>query len=225
MSKVVIKLGNSKNPSNHIRFKDPGVSLDHLEIEYLDKHHLLINDMDSTNGTFVNGTKFLQVKVVASDIIQVGQTKVTGAWLIQEVEKIINQNKVVFYNEFLDLKVLFEEFDKKNNRLTYKYFVKVQMLRFGTIGLLLVLFIVLGPKLGVPDYLRVGIGLMGGIIGFLLAEKLFSRAGFQDKKRSLREEYSQKLQCPKCKLTLVNNSYKYWKEQRICPRCQANWVE
>lgn len=64
----VLKLGRSKN--NHIVIKNPYVSGKHLVIRS-ESGIVRVEDVGSTNGTFVNGKKITQVKLHAGDVISI----------------------------------------------------------------------------------------------------------------------------------------------------------
>lgn len=53
---------------------DPDISRMHAMMEVKDKTQIVLRDMDSTNGTFVNGKKISTVEIRVGDIIQFGQT-------------------------------------------------------------------------------------------------------------------------------------------------------
>jgi diguanylate cyclase (GGDEF)-like protein len=67
-------IGRAQNAE--VRLVDDGVSRQHASVRY-DGKTLAVNDLDSRNGTFVNGTKITQLtKLEDGDKIQVGRTTV-----------------------------------------------------------------------------------------------------------------------------------------------------
>lgn len=54
---------------------DPHVSKKHASIEVWSRTHIYLKDLDSTNGTFLNGVRISRTKLQDGDIIQVGDTK------------------------------------------------------------------------------------------------------------------------------------------------------
>ena len=68
-----IKIG--KAPSNDIVIKDTTVSREHLEIFIDDDKNVFITDLNSTNGTYVNGVRIdKSVKLETFDILLVGNS-------------------------------------------------------------------------------------------------------------------------------------------------------
>lgn len=54
--------------------KDPDVSRMHAMVEVKDGTSILVRDMDSTNGTFVNGKKITSSDLKVGDVVQFGKT-------------------------------------------------------------------------------------------------------------------------------------------------------
>jgi len=60
----------------HLRISDPNVSRQHAVIEVLDSGDVRLTDLESTNGTLLNGERIRGPTVVCSgDVIEVGCTK------------------------------------------------------------------------------------------------------------------------------------------------------
>ena len=74
----VITIGRSKD-HNNIVIEDPAVSKSHLQIIKDDNGDYYVIDLDSTNGTFVNGTRITgKVQLHKGDIVVIGNT--TLSW-------------------------------------------------------------------------------------------------------------------------------------------------
>jgi TonB family protein len=59
----------------HLRISDPNVSRQHAIVEVLDTGEVRITDLESTNGTFLNGVKIDRAVLKSGDEIVVGQTR------------------------------------------------------------------------------------------------------------------------------------------------------
>lgn len=72
-------IGNG--PACDLRLSDPTVSRRHAAIEYADKR-LRITDLQSTNGTFVDGVSIVEAYVGGGEVVRLGET----ALVVQAVE-------------------------------------------------------------------------------------------------------------------------------------------
>ena len=68
------KIGVGRAPDNDIVVADANVSRHHARIEHLGTRYVL-QDLGSTNGTFVNGAKVEEQSLKEGDVIVVGKTK------------------------------------------------------------------------------------------------------------------------------------------------------
>lgn len=73
LEKPSTKIG--KREGNDLILSDKTVSRNHVEIEYTSDSFLL-RDMNSTNGTYVNGTKVKEAYLAPGDIIKLGNTAI-----------------------------------------------------------------------------------------------------------------------------------------------------
>ncbi|MCB0516372.1 MAG: FHA domain-containing protein [Chitinophagales bacterium] len=219
------KLGNAKNPKNDIPIQDSSVSSEHLELWWDDKANLIIKDIGSKNGTKKNGIFIRQTDVKPNDKIEIGFNIFTGAELINKAIPFKYMGKVQFFDEFQAMKPFFEQYQKDSLKIKGTRSIKIQLFRSLIMLILLGAFYVFGTQLGIPPFFRFAISLLGGTLGFFLANKIFDEKTITDKLAILREEYSDKLKCPKCTYSLVSKDFLFWKNQRKCPKCQANWVK
>ena len=69
-----------RDPSNHVQLRDASASRHHARIELRDTHALL-KDLGSNNGTFVNGARIEQEKLLESgDRIRIGRVTLLFEW-------------------------------------------------------------------------------------------------------------------------------------------------
>lgn len=219
-----IKLGNSRNPQNHIKVNDRSVGFNHLELEWTDDGILLIYDLNSTNFTKVNGVKVRQSRISPNDKIEVGDTIFTGQELMDVTARYRFKNKIRFFKEFDALGQHFISYEEKKKKAISGYKNKVSFIRFGFPVILLVLFLGFGEQLGIPKDARLLISLAGGGIAAVLADKLVSKENLNNNLHKLEMEYNTILACPKCATSLIKKSYLHWKNQRKCKSCEANWI-
>ena len=63
-----------RGTKNDITLQDPSVSRRHAVIEF-DAEGAIVNDLGSTNGTFVNGERVTMQRIVSGDTVRFGKTK------------------------------------------------------------------------------------------------------------------------------------------------------
>ena len=62
-----------RNPANNIYLQDRSVSRSHCQIKMdSDAGHCVVEDLGSTNGTFVNGERVTERRLNEGDLIQLG---------------------------------------------------------------------------------------------------------------------------------------------------------
>ncbi len=107
----LIRIGS--RGQNHLQLKDENVSRDHAHVEVTDSGQVRLIDMESTNGTFVNGKRVVQTTLRPGDEIVLGDTKLViefemsatamGAetFLSGYVDKAMDSGKVAFEGKLL----------------------------------------------------------------------------------------------------------------------------
>jgi hypothetical protein len=73
LTKATTRLGRGADAD--IRIDDPGVSRHHAEIRVA--HDVVVRDLDSTNGTYVNGTLIAEQPLRDGSIVTIGSTNLT----------------------------------------------------------------------------------------------------------------------------------------------------
>lgn len=94
--KKLIKVG--KKSDNDIVTNDKTVSRYHIEIQLTDDNSYLLRDLNSTNGTIINGMKVKEAFLSPGDLIEIGKTKIEFQSFDEKVQ-IEPSNK----NEFGDM--------------------------------------------------------------------------------------------------------------------------
>ncbi len=225
MKDVEFIIGNKDNHSAQLKLNDIAVSYTHALITKLGQTSFVLIDQKSKNGTIVNDHYIKSKLVEDTDIIKLGQQSFLGHEIIILVNKEVNSNRIQFFEEFQEVLTDFEEYNSLTKKTNASYKQKVSIIRYGLPALLFILFLALGEKLGIPQNVRVLVPLIGGGLASVFADKLFSQEDLKHRLQSIREEYSEKLVCPKCRTELIHKSATYWINKRKCPRCNANWID
>lgn len=202
------------------------VSRIHAKI-VIDKDEILLQDLNSTNGTYVNGRGIESKLVTVNDKITLGKETEYIVDLIEIIERyntIINENKTDYTKEFDELKKIYDEYRKKINKVNE--LKNIQQITLGVIAL-----VVLIAKTLLDDNkpLLYFVLIFASLIGISVSVYvLVTSKKFPDKKQLIDLEYSSKYRCPKktCKFKfpLKDDSYSWikLKHNKKCPnKCGA----
>lgn len=227
MNNNISYLGNANNPSNDIKVNDSMVSRRHLKISYISDDKLLIEDLGSTNGTYVNSkNRAIRTKEIGKgDIVLVGNSQFSGEELLKLIKKKILEDKIDFSDEFQLVKREFENRKKELKKLNNNFHTRTNIARV-LIVVLIFLFYFLILKDYMPETLKemaLVILIIGSGISALLVEKLFSKEEVAERRNIIMENYESRIACPKCNHYLGNKSLRYWIRMGGCPVCEAKW--
>ena len=70
----MITIGKAND--NEYVVNDPSVSRHHARLTYEKEGHWILEDLGSTNGTFVNGIQIARKQVTSKDVIKLGDSYV-----------------------------------------------------------------------------------------------------------------------------------------------------
>jgi pSer/pThr/pTyr-binding forkhead associated (FHA) protein len=118
---------------NTFQIPDPSVSSHHCEI-LLKGNEVTIRDLNSTNGTFINGQQITEASLKPSQILRLGQVEVR----LEGDQATTSQKKTLDHTQVVPQGIKFEElgqmaksgnpgFEKKSNKGT-KIFITVAII-------------------------------------------------------------------------------------------------
>ena len=202
--------------------ENPSVSGKHAEIEISDDYQrLTLKDLDSSNGTRVNGRSILAKEISNSDQIIFGNVEVDSIELINNVNHYVKESRNDFHKEFQELKLIEETYLDKRNRLNKYYKIKTSLPKI----LLTLLVILVISFLDIDNDIRYIIIIVTGFLGTILTTISVSEKRKLSLLEDLRIEFQLSFVCPKCNKELSNNKWRYWKEKKTCPNCKCNWTK
>jgi pSer/pThr/pTyr-binding forkhead associated (FHA) protein len=218
---VVKKIGT--NPDNDIKIEDTHVSRYHAQLMQINEEEYIIEDLNSTNGTYVNGQKIKKVTVTVNDKIVLAEYDFDLAKQLGIKEPTIRTNGN-YSEEFNKLKDVYQNYKDQKAAASKKYFNKNALVR--------TLIIVL------PIGIYFGLGLykdpkMGGM--FFLFSCLFNAIGawvklgekeYNTQQEEIEIDYLLKWTCPnpKCRQALPTRHWRIAKEQiKTCRHCKCQW--
>jgi len=221
MQNKFLKLGRSKN--NDIVFSQGDVSGSHATITYLGDNQFQIEDLNSTNGTYVNGYRINKAvissddKLTLSANIDVNVPALFGI-TVKPKEIIKKANEKDFTEEFAALEPMYLDYKKKRAKITSGHNKKLAIIRGAiTFSPMLILMLFDIPK-------EVKMQLMGiMILGSTAAAVFTSNMSPQEKLEELDISFRVRYVCPneKCQQQLNGQAWALLHATGFCPRCGA----
>jgi predicted RNA-binding Zn-ribbon protein involved in translation (DUF1610 family) len=209
-----------RSPENDIVIDDPFVGRKHLNIVYRSEKELLLEDLDSSNFTFVNGVRIKKKLITLDDQVSLGSYILDTKNLFQEVSKKINESRTDFTEEFKNIKKVYLDYEKKVNDYRRKSQIFPMLIRaFITLcAMASAFFIFSDPQIRYP--VMTGAGLLGGIISIAMQRD----SKLKDKIDILTAELEMVYKCPKCGRSLISRRWQHWAAKKECETCGAKWV-
>lgn len=219
---------------------EKSVSSEHVKIILQENGKVLLEDLDSTNGTFINGIRVVKKIIDMNTVVQLGKTftfKVRDA--IPNPEKFISMPNnayqtyihgnadeidVDIYRKFALLENVWIKYQKEKIALqkgaASKNFLRVlPMALLGGIGYLLSCI----PELSGIRFTITLIGLcIGGIITFISYK---SSTSLPEQMEKLNQKFQIDYVCPKCKQFLGFLPFENLKNRGCCTSCKTKWIE
>ena len=214
---MIIKIG--KAVDNNFIVNDPHVSRHHAQLIHKEEGWIL-EDLNSTNGTFVNGVQIVKKYVTLTDTIKLGDNYVLD---ISEVLKFNNE----YSEEFLALKKVYDNYIQEKVRIQSANQFKTRIFQSLPFALPGIIGIIIG-FLGERNPLLLGVSLFIAIcaptIGIYLGAKQSAKIPLllQDLVNQFKIDYV----CPKCGTFLGEVPWESLRNRKQCPvsSCKAKWV-
>jgi hypothetical protein len=207
------------------------VGKEHAKISIIDEK-MTIHDIQSSNGTYVNGRKILTKGLAVEDVVFLGgknntDYKLDLAELMSNFKKFEFENRIDFSKEFKNLKSVYQNYHIDLARLKRKAQLKSQMpkisisLIIGVVMFLAVFLDLIPPKLQKFQYpLMLIIMTVAGFLSFSV-----KNTNSIDAQTELEIKYQEKYICPKCnKKYRLNMHWKKLESNTVCPhKCGAKF--
>ncbi len=201
-----------RNEDNDIKIIKPQISGHHCTITILSENVILIEDNDSTNGTFLNGLRVKRAMITPTDEVTLANLKINFDKIfakhihkpaVQQISQPIPIPQTPIDNDFSEdftqLKIVYE---------TYRD-AKLSLMGQGTL-----------KQKGLQAALSF-IPFVGSALGILAT----TTVNPQEKIFALTEEFKINYVCPKCKRFLGDLPWQNLANQKKCSACKAIWVK
>lgn len=199
-----LKIG--RNSDNDVVLSQGGVSKYHALLTPLSEHVMILEDLDSTNGTFVNGYRIRRTLVKPTDVVMLSKTAFPLAIYFKQNSTPSTPEKADndYTKEFEALKQVYETY--KEGRLEIKNGTNLKK------GLMSGVIMMVGNAI-FPGF--------GSVVGSIVRS---TYADPEEKLVALSEEFRIAYTCPKCKRFLGELPWQTLANQRTCVSCKAIWI-
>ena len=219
---MIIRIGKAED--NDYMADDVYVSRYHAKLERDENGNLFIEDLNTTNGTFVNGNRIMKKKIVSTDHVKLGNQYILN---VSEALKFDND----YCDEFALLKLIYDDYIREKIRIQSSNQFKTRLLQS-------IPFAVVGVAGLVISFFRKGASGNNGIIiiSVLLAIcvptiGIYFGARQSAKIPELLQNLANKFKidyvCPKCGTFLGEVPWESLANKKQCSvgTCRAKWVK
>ena len=193
---MIKKIG--RNRDNDIVINVAEISSHHATLTLMDDNSYLLEDLNSTNGSFVNGKKIKNTTVTNNDIIKFAHYQFNLQTLLDNENKIIEAPKDETEQSFYKLKEVYESY------IT----TKLELMNTSKRG-----NIIRGLLSFIP------------VVGSGLSQMSMTVMDRQEKLILLEEEFKVKYCCPKCNYFLGPAPWSNLEKRNRCPSCKESWMK
>ena len=214
----MITIGKAND--NEYVVNDPSVSRHHAQLTYEEEGHWILEDLGSTNGTFVNGIQIARKQVTSKDVIKLGESYVLN---LAEVLKANNDYSEEFaalkqvYDNYIQAKIKIQSSNQFKTRL-------LQSLPFALPGIIGVLIGFSGKGSPALFAISLFITICAPTVGIYWGAKQSAKIPklLQDLTNQFKIDYV----CPKCGTFLGEIPWESLRNRKHCPvsSCKAKWV-
>ena len=214
----MITIGKAND--NEYVVNDPSVSRHHAQLTYEEEGHWILEDLGSTNGTFVNEIQIARKQVTSKDVIKLGDSYVLN---LAEVLKANNDYSEEFaalkqvYDNYIQAKIKIQSSNQFKTRL-------LQSLPFALPGIIGVLIGFSGKGSPALFAISLFITICAPTVGIYWGAKQSAKIPklLQDLTNQFKIDYV----CPKCGTFLGEIPWESLRNRKHCPvsSCKAKWV-
>ena len=201
---------------------DRAVSGKHLKLTTMPDGNVQVEDLGSTNGTFIDGVRIIKKVVTRNTVVQMGPT------FTFRISDVLPEVKTPEYDEeilckFQNLEKIWNKYQEEKINLqksnASKGFMRMMpMFVLGGLGYLISCI----PELA---QFRTAITLAGLGLGIIITWVSYKSATtLPEQMEKLNQQFQIDYVCPKCKQFLGFSPFEGLKNRGQCSACKSKWV-
>lgn len=227
--------------------RDVGVSRRHVSLDLKEDGAVLIEDLASGNGTFVNGRRIVKKQIRSTDQVRLGPAYLLN---VPDVIRIMTLSitpsqasvkkssgsaaKTVLSPEeeqriktqFTKLNAVYERCEKEKIALGKEKSTAMVMRSIPAVVVSLLLFLVsFFLDGGIVEILKLVLGGLSVILICVMTYRYYQvQKKAPEKMAAIKKQFMIDYVCPKCGEFLGNNPFETLRNQGECKRCKTKWV-
>jgi hypothetical protein len=226
-----------RNQDNDFVLSYPQVSDRHAKIVCLSENTFIIEDLDSSNGTYLNNFRVKRSVCTRQDQLQLADVNfdldayfnkaqvkqqlqnnvksMLGNAVMDAPPKAVKTDPNDFTQEFKTLEIIYKQYNEAKIKLQAQEGGKAALIRSGpaTLGMY-------GLGALIPGW-GWAFGIAGSLIGILAC----SKASNPEKLIALDDEFKISYACPRCRSFLGYLPWRGLAQRKTCDRCKAIWAQ
>jgi hypothetical protein len=221
-----------RDTSNDIVITSNDVSSKHATVTRLENNEFEVIDLDSLNGTFVNGYRVLRATISVNDELRISQNPgkiidLTEIFKLKDVSpKVVKTDENDFSQEFSKLKALYDNYQKDRIKLSKNHQLKTSIIRAAFTLSPLVIFKVVQHSLDPSQQQEFSSDfIVFSVLGSTLAVAATGSMSPVEKISQLDEDFKVKYVCPnpKCRRPLGMVPWTNYYNQGTCSFCKVKY--
>ena len=217
MERKVITIG--RDTDNTIQINQSDISGRHVRITRTDRNTFFVEDLGSTNHTFVDDMPVRKATIGLEDKLRLSKDTFID---LKEIFQIEPDDKPaagdsIYIDEFLKLKTLWDETERQKKQVRMRYQRNTSFIRLGIMLVFIVAAIPFQAKLGPVFFV---ISVAAGAIA-----SAFVPVSTPEELRTLEERLHRTYVCPHCESKLGQWSWSFYAETDKCsnPNCKKSF--
>jgi len=216
---LTVKLG--KATDNDIVIDNEYVSRHHAKLTRDEHGALFIEDLGSTNGTFVNNDRIVKKKISLSDVVKLGENYLLD---VKSALKFDND----YSDEFAELKKVYDTYIREKIRIQSSNQFKIRLFQsapFAVIGLVGLIIAIAGKNNRALMIVSLVLAVCAPTLGIYLGAR--QSAKIPELLQNLANQFKINYVCPKCGMFLGEIPWEGLANKKQCSNgaCKAKWVK